>query len=68
MIFADRIVRNTKKEVDNMVNVLTWVFWLSFAVILLSIAFFAKRSRVGMRLHFILFIPYFSFVLNDADC
>ena len=36
MIFADRIVRNMTKEVDNMVNVLTWVFWLSLAVIALS--------------------------------
>ena len=36
MIFADRIVREHEKEVDNMVNVLTWVFWLSLAVILLS--------------------------------
>ena len=36
MIFADRIVREHEKEVDNMVNVLTWVFWLSLAVIALS--------------------------------
>lgn len=36
MIFADRIVREHEKEVDNMVNVLTWVFWPSLAVIALS--------------------------------